>query len=66
MAYDVVSPPDATSRDKVFLYLKIVLANSADPDEIQHSSGSSLFANVPVKGFPVYKRLNKSVAIGVS
>ena len=37
----------------VFLSLKVVLilANSVDPDEMQHcciSSGSSLFAKVPV------------------
>ena len=54
------------SRDDVFLSLKNALANSADPDEMRHSSGSLLFANVPVKGFPVYKGLNKSVVIGVS
>ena len=41
----------------VFLSLKIdlILANSANPDKI--SSGSSMFAKVPVLGFPVNKGL---------
>ena len=45
----------------VFLYLKVVLilANSADPYEMQHlcrnSSGPLLFYTVHVKGFSVYK-----------
>ena len=42
-------------KDDVCLSLMIVLivANSIDPDEIQHS----LFAKVPIYGFPVYKGL---------
>ena len=46
----------------VFLSLKVVfiIANSADPGEMQLcciSYGSPLFANVPVQGFRVYKRV---------
>ena len=39
--------------------INFVLANSADPDEMPHY-GSSLFANVPVKGFPIYKWLGQN------
>ena len=48
---------------EVFLYLMIVkiLANSADPDEMQYYAAFHLglhsFAKVPVYGFPVYKGL---------
>ena len=51
-------------KNIVFLSLKIDCvfksANSADPDEVLHnkcsiSSGFSLFAKVPVLGFPVLK-----------
>ena len=40
----------------------LILASSVDPDEMQHNDaafhlGSSLFAKVPVKGFPGYKGL---------
>ena len=59
------STPMESINHGVFLSLKVVLilANNADPDEMHHSccilSGSSLFAKVPVKGFPVYKGLLK-------
>ena len=33
--------------------MSLMLANSADPDEIKHY-GSLLFANVPLKGYPIY------------
>ena len=46
-------------QDKMYLSLKIVfiLVNSADPDEMPPYAISSLFAKLPVKGFPVYKEL---------
>ena len=54
---------------QVIISLKIdfILANSADPNENSNAascsllSGSSLFAKVPVKGFPVYKGLTISL-----
>ena len=42
----------------VFLSLKIsfVLANSADPEQMLYNAfGSSMFAKVHIRGFPVYK-----------
>ena len=46
----IKGPQVIISKTIVFLSLKInfVLANSADPDEMLHSSGSSLFAKVGV------------------
>ena len=41
------------------LKVVLILVNNADPDELHHyiSSGSSLFAKVPIQGFPLYKGL---------
>ena len=48
--------------------MRTVYLNSVDPDEMLHyaasiSSGSSLFVKVSFEGFPVYKELNRFLAI---
>ena len=50
--------------DGFFLSLKVVLIlpNSADTDEMQHS-GSSIFAKVPVQRFSVYKWLTNKIKL---
>ena len=51
---------------KYFSENQFVLANSVDPDEIPQywgiTSGSSLFASIHVKGFPVLKGLIMKVS----
>ena len=50
-----------TKNIEIFCLKIFFTLNSVDPDEMAHacgiSSGSSLFAKVPVQGFPVYKGL---------
>ena len=54
---------------KKYCTSSFVLANSADPDEMPIkcgiSSGSSLFAKVPIFGFLVFKGLNLCPLIGL-
>ena len=60
-------------NNDVFLSLKVVLilANSTDPDQIQHDAafhlGLNCFPKYPFRGFPVYKSIQMvwEINIGV-